>query len=172
MKLFQTKKGDLPDMLIFLVTVSILAIGIFILAFVIPEISDGLAEAGLNDSVEGTAAIEQMSNIGTKVLQRGFFLLFVGLIIATLISSFIARTHPIFLFLYIIFLAITILLSTYLGNFYESITSAVIFTDTLASQTLITFVMQNIAKITLGVGILSFVILFSKFTSGRGRQDI
>lgn len=172
MKFIQLKKGDLPDMLIFLITVFILAIGLFILAFVIPTISTGLAEAGLNDSSEGKAAISQMSNIGTTVIQRGFFLLFVGLIMSTMITSFLARTHPIFLFLYIIFLGITIFLATYLGNAYETLSSVSIFADTLTSQTLINLVMNNIVKISLGVGALSMVILFSKFTSGRGRQDI
>ncbi|KKN17073.1 hypothetical protein LCGC14_0969510 [marine sediment metagenome] len=172
MKFVQLKKGDLPDMLIFLTTVFILAIGLFILAFVIPTISDGLAVAGLNDSAEGASAIAQMSNIGTNTIQRGFFLIFVGLIMSTMITSFFARTHPVFLFLYIIFLAITIFLATYLGNAYETLSNISIFADTLASQSLINLVMQNIVKISLGVGALSMVILFSKFVSGRGRQDI
>ena len=172
MKLFQTKKGDLPDMLIFLVSITILAIGLFVFAFIIPTISTGLAEAGLNDSAEGASALNQMTNLGTNVIQKGFFLLFVGLIMATMVTSFLGRTHPIFLFLYIIFLGITILLSTYLGNFYDTLTATGIFAETLASQTLINVVMNNIVKITLGVGALSMVILFSKFATGRGRQDI
>ena len=172
MKLFQTKKGDLPDMLIFLVSITVLAIGLFVFAFIIPTISTGLGNAGLNDSAEGIVAVNALSDIGTRVIQNGFFLLFVGLIMGTMISSFLARTHPIFLFLYIIFLGITVFLATYLGNFYETFSSADIFVDTLASQTLINFVMNNIVKITLGVGALSMVILFSKFTTSGRRQDI
>ncbi len=174
MKLFQTKKGDLPDMLIFLITIFILAIGLFIFAFVIPTVSEGLADAGMNQSTEGANAINEMSRIGTNTIQNGFFLLFVGLIMSTMITSFLARTHPIFLFMYIIFLGITIFLATYLGNAYEALTNIDIFADTLASQTLINFVMTNIVKISLGVGALSMVILFSKFTSGvnKGGQDI
>lgn len=174
MKLLQTKKGDLPDMVIFLVTIFILAIGLFIFAYIIPTIADGLGNAGLNDSAEGIAAVQQMSDIGTNTIQNGFFLLFVGLIASTMITSFLARTHPIFLFLYIIFLGITLFLATYLGNAYESLANISIFSDTLASQTLINFVMENIVRISLGVGLLSFVILFSKFSSvgTSGRQDI
>ena len=172
MKFFQTKKGDLPDMLIFLVSITILAIGLFVFAFIIPEISTGLGNAGLNDSAEGVVVVNQLTSIGTKLIQNGFFLLFVGLIMGTMISSFLARTHPIFLFLYIIFLGITIFLATYLGNFYETFSSTGIFAETLASQTLINLVMNNLVKITLGVGALSMVILFSKFATGRGRQDI
>ena len=172
MKFIQFKKGDLPDMLIFLITVFILAIGLFIFAFIIPTISNGLGNAGLNSSAEGVAAVNQMNSIGTNTIQNGFFLLFVGLIMSTMITSFLARTHPIFLFLYIIFLGITIFLATYLGNAYETLSSNPLFADTLASQSLINLVMNNIVKIALGVGALSMVILFSKFTSGQGRQDI
>ena len=172
MKLFQTKKGDLPDMLIFLVSITVLAIGLFVFAFIIPTISTGLGNAGLNDSAEGIVAVNALSDIGTRVIQNGFFLLFVGLIMGTMISSFLARTHPIFLFLYIIFLGITVFLATYLGNAYETLANTPIFADTLASQSLINLVMNNLVKISLGVGALSMVILFSKFTSGRGRQDI
>ncbi len=159
-------------MLIFLVSVVILAVGLFIFAFVIPSISDGLAEAGLNNSAEGISAIEEMNRIGVNTIQNGFFLLFVGLIMGTLITSFFGRTNPIFLFLYIIFLAITILLATYLGNFYETLTSIDLFAETLASQTLINVVMNNLVMISLAVGALSMIILFSKFTPNRGGQDI
>lgn len=172
MKLIQTKKGDLPDMLVFLITITILATGLFVFAFVVPQIANGLGEAGLNNSAEGRGAISEMSNFGSTVIQRGFFLLFVGLIMSVMITSFLARTHPIFLFLYIIFLGITIFLATYLGNFYETLTATPIFADTLASQSLINVVMTNIVKISLGVGALSMVILFSKFSSSRERQDI
>ena len=172
MKYIQTKKGDLPDMLVFLISIFILAIGLFIFAYIIPVIANGLGGAGLNQSTEGAAGITEMSNIGTITIQRGFFLLFVGLIMSIMITSFLARTHPIFLFLYIIFLGITIFLATYLGNFYETLTAIPLFAETLASQTLINVVMENIVKISLGVGALSMVILFSKFSSGRGRQDI
>ena len=160
------KKGDLPDMLIFLVTLTILAIGLFIFAFIIPTIADGLAGAGLNSSTEGAEAIHEMGLIGTELMQRGFFFLFVGLIMGIMITSFLVRTHPIFIFMYIFFLGITILLGTYMGNFYETLTSSPVFADTLASQTLINVVMNNITKIPLGVGALRMVIIFAKFSSG------
>lgn len=162
------KKGDLPDMLIFLITITILAIGFFVIAFVIPQISDGLNSVGLNSSTEGATAINELERIGTKTINNGFFLLFVGLIASTMISSFLVRTHPIFLFLYIIFLGVTIFLGTYLGNLYETISTIDIFESTLASQTLINLVMQNIIKILVAVGALSMIIVFAKFSSNIG----
>jgi len=160
------KKGDLPDMLLFMVTVFILAIGLFIFSFVIPEITDGLSEAGLNESAEGLDAIQQVEEIGTVVIQRGFFFLFVGLIISVMVTSFLSSTHPIFFFMYILFLALAIFLATYLGNAYTQLTSNPIFVERMADQTLINLVMDNIILITLAVGALSFIIIFAKFRSG------
>ncbi len=165
------KKGDLPDILVFLITLTILATGFFVLAFVVPEITEGLNVAGLNGSDEGANAINELTRVGTRTIQNGFFLLFVGLIASTMISSFLVRTHPIFIFLYILFLGLTVFLGTYLGNMYETISTTTIFASTLASQNLINLVMQNIIKIIIGVGALSIVIVFAKFSSFRGGGD-
>lgn len=160
------------DTLIFLVLVFTFAIGLFIFAYVIPTISNTLAEVGLNSSSEGAQAIEEMGTIGTVTMQRGFFLLFVGFIISTMISAFLVRTHPIFIFMYILFLGITVFLSTYLGNAYDTFSQTPLFATTLASQGLINVVMNNIVTITIGVGALSIVIVFAKFSSFRVAQQV
>ncbi len=170
--MLRNKKGDVTDNLIFLIVVFILAIGLFILAFIIPQISSGLNDAGLNSTTEGSNAITGLGNFGTITMQRGFFLIFAGLVMGSLISSFFIRTHPIFMLLYIFFMGLTVFIGTYLGNAYEALTAISIFSDTLASQGLINIVMTNIVKITIGVGALSLIIIFAKFTSGRGAQRI
>lgn len=160
------RRGDITDMLIFVIVLFILAIGFFIFAFVVPQISGGLADAGLNNTNEGSFAIDELSNFGTITIQRGFFFLFTGLIISTMISSFFARTHPIFLFLYILILAITVFISVYLGNAYEQFAATPIFAETLASQTLLNVVLSNMITIAIAVGALSMIIVFAKFNSG------
>jgi len=167
-KIRGNKKGDLPDMLVFVVITFILAVGLFVLAFVIPEISSKLATSGMNNSAEGQGAIDQMASIGTTIIPYGFLFLFGGLIISTLITSFFIRTHPIFMFLYIAFLALSILISLYLGNAYEQLSQNPIFASTFSSSSLINLIMGNIVQITLAVGALSIIIVFAKFRSGVG----
>jgi len=161
----QSKKGDLPDMLIFLVFIFIFAIGLFVMAFVIPEIADGLSGASLNESSGGAAAIDELAEFGANGMQKGFFLLFIGLIMSTMITSFLTRSHPIFLFMYIFFLGVTLFLGGYLGNAFEQFISSPVFADTIGTQGLISTVMQNIVIISLVVGALSMIIVFSKFSS-------
>ena len=167
----RTKKGDVTDMVIFLITIFILAIGLFVMAFVVPSITQGLKATALNESAEGSDAIQELENFGTVGIQRGFFLVFIGLIISTLITSFLVRVHPIFLFLYIIFLGIAVFLGTYLGNAYEELISNPALASILVEQTLINIVMSNIIWILIGVGALSMIIVFSKFSS-LGRSGI
>jgi len=160
-----SKKGDLPDMLIFIVTLFIFAIGLLVLAFVVPAIADGLSQAGLNESSGGFDAIEEISELGANGLQKGFFFLMVGLIMSTMITSFLTRQHPIFLFMYIFFLGITLFIGGYLGNAFEQFATSPVLVDTLGDQGLISIVMQNIVIITLVTGALSMIIIFAKFSS-------
>jgi hypothetical protein len=162
----KNKKGDITDSLAFIITIFVFAIGFFTLAFVIPKITDGLKSANLDNSVEGTAAIDKLEDFGLNGIQRGFFFLFIGLCIAQLISAFYIDSHPIWLFLYVIFLGLTVIIGLYLGNAYEQM----ILSPSFASfnQGLITAIMQNSIKIVVGVGALSMIIIFSKFGYGGG----
>ncbi len=170
-KISEDKRGDVTDMLIFSILVFAFAIILFVLTFVISEISDGLRTGGLNNTDEGTDAIDQLDSFGVKGIQRGFFLLFIGFIISTLLTSFLVRTHPIFMFLYIFILGLTIFISTFLGNAYNNLVNNPIFAEQLASQTLFHLVMDNIITILIAVGALSMIIVFSKFSSfGRSVQ--
>lgn len=166
------RKGDVTDILIFLIVMFILVIGFFILAYIVPQVTNGLGEAGLNNSAEGANAINSLSNFGTVGIQRGFFLLFVGLIMSTLITSFFSDTHPIFMFLYIFVLIITVFLGVYLGSAYQQMTSIEVFAQTLETQTIMNAVMNNILSIVIGVGVLSMIIVFAKFSSRGGGSGL
>jgi len=165
MTFLKSKRGDLPDMMIFVITIFVFAIGLLVMAFVIPSITDGLEGAGLNASTEGGAAIDQLADLGTNGLQKGFFLLSVGLIMSTMITSFLTRVHPIFLFMYIFFLGLSVFIGGYLGNAFEQIATSPVLASTLGGQGLISVWMQNIVLITLVVGALSMIIIFAKFST-------
>lgn len=171
----KNKRGDVTDILFFSLIIFVFAIILFVFTFIIPEIAEGLETAGMNNTPEGASGIEQLESFGSDAIQRGFFLFFVGLIISTLISSFLVRVHPIFMFLYIIVLGLTVFVGGYLANAYDKLRQTEIFADQLASQSLINIVMENYVIILIVVGILSLVIAFSKFSSlsiGGSRQRL
>lgn len=164
------KKADLTDSLAFVITVGVLAIGLFVLAFVIPKIATGLNYANLNNTVEGKEAIQKISDYGTTGIDNGFLWLFIGLCIAELISAFYLDTHPAWLFLFIIFLGLSIIIGAYIGNAYEQAISNPAFTG--FDQPFMTMIMSNIVKESLIVGAISMIIIFSKWAYFNGGNRI
>jgi len=162
-KLEEEKKGDVTDIFVFIVLTFIMGVGLFTFAFIIPTITEGLEASTLNSSVETNNAIEQLERYGTEGMQRGFLLLFSGLVIGTFISAFLVRSHPIFLFLYILMAILATFTGVYLANAYDDLRNVSIFADTLASQGMINIVFENLLLITIAVAAVSMIIVFSKF---------
>jgi hypothetical protein len=169
--ILKQKKGELTDIMIFMITLFILAVGFFIIIYVIPSITEGLRTAGLNNTVDGANAINSLDDLGNTV-NYGFLMLFVGLVISVFITSFLVRSHPIFLFLYIFFLAITLFVGVYIGNtYYTYLETNTVFASTSNTANFINLVMNHIVEITLAVGALSMIIVFAKFNSGGSGQQ-
>jgi hypothetical protein len=162
------KKGDFSDTLILIVFMFVFGIGIFVLAYIWPIIFEGMRTNGINSTVEGNTAINQMIAIGSGGLSRGFVVIFIGLVISTMITSFLIRQNPIFLFLNIITLIISVVLAVYLSNAYDQFTSNPIFAATALANPLIAFVMNNAVIIIIVVGAIDMIITYVGFQSGGG----
>lgn len=169
--LFKNKKGELSDMLIWVITIFVLAVGLFIIIYIVPQISGGLRTAGLNNSAEGTSAIASMEGMAGGTINFGFMLLFIGLVMSLMVSSFLVRTHPIFMFMYIFFLGLTLFIGIYLGNAYNTLMTNPIFASAISNASFINLIMGHIVEITLAVGALSMVILFAKFSTFGGTEQ-
>ena len=146
----------------------IFGIGIFIIAYVWPVIFEGMRTNGINNSVEANTAINQMIAIGNGGLSKGFVVIFIGLILSTMITAFLVRQHPIFLFMNIIVLLIAVVVAVYLSNAYDQFISNPIFAQTAANNPLIAFIMNNSVVIIIVVGALDMIISYASFQGGSG----
>jgi len=163
--IIKQKKGDITDSLVFVIYVAVFAIGLFVIVFIINSIVTGLKTTDLNNVPEASAALDELGNMGSIGIQRGFLLVFFGLCAGMIISSFFVRTHPLFVFLYIIFLIISVIIANYLGYTYQTFSQNPAFASIYASQTLFNLIMDNIIKITIAITALSMIIIFSKFST-------
>jgi hypothetical protein len=164
------KKGDLSDLLIFVVTAFVLGIMMFVLIYAIPQITSGLRLAGLNNTIQGSNAIDSLDSF-TGIINYGTFFIMVGLLMSILFTSFMVRSHPIFLILYILFAPISIILAVYLGNAYNTMVINSAFASVFASASMINLFFEHLVKITLVANFLSMIIVFAKFTSwGQPQQ--
>lgn len=166
------RRGDITDMFVFLIVLFILAVGLLVIVYTNSEIVNGFLASGLNETAEQREALDGLDNFGKVTLQRGFLFLLVGLIISTMITSFLARTHPIWMFLYIIMLGLTVFIGIYLGSTYQDVKDMDIFSSIIESQGILNFIMDNLITIVVVVGILSMIIVFSKFKTSGGSTQI
>ena len=164
------KKGDLSDTLLFVITAFIFGVGMFVLMFVVPQISSGLRTAGLNDSTAMTNAINSIDSF-VSIINYGTFFVMIGLLMSILITSFLVRTHTVFLVMYILFIPISIILAVYLGNAYNTVATNTAFTAVYANASMINLFFENLVKITLVANFISIIIVFSKFSTFGGTQQ-
>jgi hypothetical protein len=165
MKISQ-KKGDPTDMLIVIIAIFVLAILMLVFWYVTTSISTALTNSPINITAT-QPGIQSISDLGTRGASQAFAMIFGALLLGVVITSFLVRIHPIFLFIYIILLVVTIILAVFLGNAYGQLKGQSPFDSAVAANPLIDFVMTHIVRIALGVGALSIIIIFAKLFAGE-----
>ena len=160
------KKGDPTDIFLFLVIIFFIAVSFIVVIFANTKIHEIISTTALNQSDAYSSIDASFTNINDFIIQRGFTLFFAILVMGILVSSFLIRVHPIFIFIYIITLLVTILTAVYLSNTYALLVAnaqLALIADKFAT---ITWVMQHVTKILLAVGAMSMIIIFGKIGGG------
>ena len=162
------RKGDPTDYILVLVILFFLAVSLVVALYTNGIISNLISTTALNESAAYESINDSFVQINEFTVQRTFTIMFGLLAIGVLISSFLVRVHPVFIFLYIIFLAIAIFVSIYLANTYEVIVLNPAFSTFADNYVTITWIMSHVAEILLAVGALSMIIIFGKI----GQQSV
>jgi len=160
------KKGDPTDIFLFLVIMFFVAISFVVVGFTNGKIQEIISTTALNQSDAYESIDASFTNINQFVVQRAFTLFFAVLIIGILVSSFLVRVHPIFIFIYIITLIASILTSVYLANAYAMVVANGQLSALASNFATITWFMKHITKILLAVGAMSMIIIFGKIGGG------
>jgi len=156
------KKGDVTDYITFLIIIFFLAISFLVAALVNSEMRNVITNTDINNTDVASEAVSQIDNIIENTTDNGFTLIFAFLIIGMVVSSFLVRVHPIFIFLYIIFLAVSLFVAIPLANTYQLLVNNPALASVGEHQIKTTWFMQHIAKILLGVGALTIIVTFGK----------
>lgn len=162
------RKGDPTDIVLFLVIIFFVCISMVVALYANGKLQDIISTTVLNESSAYESINESFSNINRYVVQRAFVLFFGLLVVGMLVSAFLVRVHPVFIFIYILTLGVSIFVSIYLANAYEMVVSNGQLAELALNFATMTWVMQNIAMILLGVGALSMIIILAKVGGGGG----
>ena len=167
------KKGDPTDMILLLVMVFFLVVSFAVALYANGKVHEIISTTVLNESAAYSSIDSAFTTINEFTVQRGFLLFFGILIIGILVSSFMVRVHPVFLFIYIITLIVAIFVAIYLGNAYELVVSNGQLATIAENYAMMTWVMEHITLTLLGVGALSMIIIFGKVGGGGSSvQDL
>ena len=167
------RKGDPTDMILLLVMVFFLVVSFVVAIYTNEKVHDIISTTALNQSDAYSSIDSAFTTINEFTVQRGFLLFFGILIIGILVSSYMIRVHPIFMFIYIITLIVAIFVAMYLGNAYELVVSNGQLATIADNYAMMTWVMEHITLILLGVGALSMIIIFGKIGGGgSSTQDL
>lgn len=160
------KKGDVSDGIILLVILFFLAVSFIVVTLVNSKISEVISTTPLNQTTASTSIISSLNRLTTTGTQRAFVFIFAFMIIAMMISAFMVRVHPIWIFLYIFFTAIAVLLAAILVNIYDMIISTDALSTIASQQTMMNWIMSHLIHIVIGAVGLSMIILFAKPPAG------
>lgn len=166
--ILQRKKGDPTDVIVFIIIIFFLAVTFLIGIFVNTKIKGVIDNTVLNNSTAYSQISSSFDTVNKTTIQSGFVLAFGLLIIFIFISSFLIRTYPVFIFIYIISLVLAVLLGVYLANSYEQIIANPLLAEAVANSPMITWIMQHSVKIIIAVGALSMIIIFGKVVRSQG----
>ena len=164
--IIRNKKGDVTDYITWMVVIFFLAVSFLIVAFANDKLKGVVEDTALNETSIASDIVEDMDRITTTTVQNGFAAVAGILILGMMISAFMVRIHPVFLFMYIVFLAVSIFVCVPLANAYQLLTEAETLATIAAQQTIINWFMEHLIMITLGVGVLSMIVTFAKLGAG------
>lgn len=161
------RKGDATDIIFFGIIIFFLAVSFIVVIYVNTLLSDVISTTVLNESAAAPTILAAFTNINETVTQRGYVLMFAILIIGQLVSAFLVRVHPIFIFIYLFTLIMSIINAVFLSNLYQAIIENAQFAALASNYSMITYIMQNAIKILIAVGSLAMIITFSKLAQAQ-----
>ena len=138
------------------------AIGFFIIHFVMNTTVDSMISIG--EINESDAAVSQFEGIKdmTDRLDYVVFGLFIGLVLALIITGWFVGGNPIFMFIYFIVVVIGTVVSFVLANVWETVSNSAQFGTTILSFPLSNNLMLNLPIYMAVVGFVGIVVMFAK----------
>jgi hypothetical protein len=155
------KKGSIQDVLFVIIALLGLSIFILIVAYVFPQIYTQIQASPIGNNTDANQALNKGISIAGS-LDKIFLIIFVGLTIALMVTSYNIYSKPALIPIYIIILAIMITISAVAQYVYQRFTDGTVFETVGAAQQIINYTMNNLILISLGLGVLSFILIFAK----------
>lgn len=145
------------------VTLFALGIGFFVMHSVLNTTVDTMVA---NTSVinASTTASSMFQTVKDTSDRMDYFILaiFIGMILALIITAWFVGGNPIFMFVYFIVVILAVLLSMLMSNIWEDVSSASVFGTTISSFPITNHILGLLPFYITIVGFIGMVTMFAK----------
>lgn len=162
------KKADASMIILVVIILFFLAVSFLVVNFVGIKFQWIMDNTVLNSTDAAPEISSSMNKVTTSTMDNGFLMIISFIVIGIIVSSFLIRIHPVWLFLYIIFLGVGVFLGVFLGNAYQSIIDVAVLSDAVSNMPKTVWMMKNSLKIILATGAISMIVIFSKIFGREG----
>jgi len=162
MNLKKNKRGDFTGILYLIVMITAFAFFLLIAGYIGDKINTAVKDQINSNDTNVNQALNASINISNHTLSAVWYIVFAGLLIGLIITSWYMPTQPIFVPVFIILLIIAIIVGIAMSNAYEEFYAVDDFEDISATQTSINFIMSNLPYTALIIGIISLIVTFAK----------
>lgn len=159
------KKGNISDVAVIITILFGFAIAILVILYAWNQMKTPLDESLQGAGDEATfnvSSFYEQTTGGITIFDTLVPILLVGLMISTLVSAFMIKSHPVIFFISLFTLAIFVIIAVIFGNTFQAVSETPSFTTTAGSLDVTTMIMKNLPKITLVIFGIIILVLFMK----------
>ena len=158
------KKAGVPDGIFYMVAIFAVAIISVVGFMVFTNVNDHFqASSSISDS--GKNMMSDLHGKYVGIIDNGFLIIFIGILLATVVGVWFIRTHPALFWIMIPIFAFIIFLAAIYANVFFSFTQNENIAASANEFTIITFIMTNYAWVMTGSIIMIAIALFAKCKS-------
>jgi hypothetical protein len=155
------RKASIVDVAFLIVLAIAFSVFLIITGYIYVTISDEIER-----SVVGTDpnSLQALSTVQALVYQFDylFLIIFIGFSLTVFITSYQIDTKPIFIPFYILSLAILVIIAAVGQYIWEQIAAVPEFMAQVAEKTMTSYIMNHLILTSIGVGVLSMILIFAK----------
>lgn len=153
------------------VMVFALALGLLIIGFVSVTLTSHLANTtAFSADPYAKAAIEGTSHVTDK-LDYLVMTVFLGMVLALIITSWYIGASPVFFFLYFVVILMGIVIGAILSNTWETVSTKALFSTVLGSFPMTNHILMYLPLYIAVVGFLGMTIMFAKPYGGQSQSE-
>lgn len=153
------KKGSIRDIALFMVIMFSIGLVSFLLSFVYNTSSNLMIQTPqFNGTQAGNVLLEHQDTMsGTDYFSLAIF---VGFLLAVIITSYLVGGSPVFAVIYIIFFIIIGVVSAILTEIWGEVSQMSVFGTTINNLPITDFLLNNLTLLVIIVGFIGLVVMY------------